>query len=37
MPDADFTRWTPPTAIAATIGWLVSPENETVTGALIPV
>jgi NAD(P)-dependent dehydrogenase (short-subunit alcohol dehydrogenase family) len=37
MPDADHTRWTPPAAIARTIAWLVSPENDSVTGALVPV
>ena len=37
MPRADFSRWTPPAAIAETIAWLVSPGNTTVTGALIPV
>jgi NAD(P)-dependent dehydrogenase (short-subunit alcohol dehydrogenase family) len=37
MPGADFSRWTPPEAIAATIAWLASAANTTVTGALIPV
>jgi NAD(P)-dependent dehydrogenase (short-subunit alcohol dehydrogenase family) len=37
MPQADFSRWTPPAAIARAIAWLASPENETVTGALVPV
>jgi NAD(P)-dependent dehydrogenase (short-subunit alcohol dehydrogenase family) len=37
MPQADFSRWTPPVSIAAAIAWLASPENRTVTGALIPV
>jgi NAD(P)-dependent dehydrogenase (short-subunit alcohol dehydrogenase family) len=37
MPNADFSRWTPPAAVAATIAWLVSPQNQTVTGALVPV
>ncbi|MFL5308466.1 MAG: SDR family NAD(P)-dependent oxidoreductase [Polyangia bacterium] len=37
MPGADFSRWTPPEAIAETIAWLASPTNTTVTGALIPV
>jgi hypothetical protein len=37
MPGADFSKWTPPAAIAATILWLVSPENSTVTGSLLPV
>jgi NAD(P)-dependent dehydrogenase (short-subunit alcohol dehydrogenase family) len=37
MPGADFSRWTPPADIARTIAWLASPENATVTGALLPV
>jgi NAD(P)-dependent dehydrogenase (short-subunit alcohol dehydrogenase family) len=37
MPAADFTRWTPPESIARTIAWLASPQNASVTGALIPV
>ena len=37
MPDADFSRWTPPGAIAEAIVWLASPSNTTVTGALVPV
>jgi NAD(P)-dependent dehydrogenase (short-subunit alcohol dehydrogenase family) len=37
MPDADFSLWTPPSAIGSTIAWLASPENTTVTGALLPV
>jgi NAD(P)-dependent dehydrogenase (short-subunit alcohol dehydrogenase family) len=37
MPGADFSRWTPPEAIAETITWLASPTNRTVTGALVPV
>jgi NAD(P)-dependent dehydrogenase (short-subunit alcohol dehydrogenase family) len=37
MPAADFSRWTPPAAIAEAIAWLASPANTTVTGALIPV
>jgi NAD(P)-dependent dehydrogenase (short-subunit alcohol dehydrogenase family) len=37
MPSADFSRWTPPAAIAEAIVWLASPSNATVTGALIPV
>ena len=37
MPDADYSQWTSPVAIARTIAWLVSPECDTVTGALLPV
>lgn len=37
MPDADFSLWTPPSAIADTIAWLASPGNGCVTGALVPV
>jgi NAD(P)-dependent dehydrogenase (short-subunit alcohol dehydrogenase family) len=37
MPDADFSKWTTPVSIARTIAWLASPENDTVTGALLPV
>jgi NAD(P)-dependent dehydrogenase (short-subunit alcohol dehydrogenase family) len=37
MPKADFSQWTRPSAIAGTIAWLASPENESVTGALVPV
>jgi NAD(P)-dependent dehydrogenase (short-subunit alcohol dehydrogenase family) len=37
MPQADFSLWTRPEAIAAAIVWLASPENETVTGTLVPV
>jgi NAD(P)-dependent dehydrogenase (short-subunit alcohol dehydrogenase family) len=37
MPGADFSKWTPPAAIASSILWLASPENVTVTGTLVPV
>ncbi len=37
MPGADFSRWTAPSSIAATIAWLASPENASVTGTLLPV
>jgi NAD(P)-dependent dehydrogenase (short-subunit alcohol dehydrogenase family) len=37
MPQADFTKWTQPEAIARSIAWLASPENSVVTGALLPV
>lgn len=37
MPDADFSRWVTPAALAAVILFLVSPAASDVTGALIPV
>lgn len=37
MPGADFSKWTAPATIAATIAWLASPGNASATGALIPV
>lgn len=37
MPDADFSRWVTPAALAAVILFLVSPAASAVTGALIPV
>lgn len=37
MPGADFRTWTKPAAIARSIAWLASPENDTVSGALLPV
>lgn len=37
MPDADFTQWVQPQAIAETILFLASPAASAVTGALIPV
>ncbi len=37
MPKADFSKWTSPEAIAATIAWLASAENTSVTGAEVPV
>lgn len=37
MPEADFTRWVAPEAIAGVIGFLLSDAAATVTGALIPV
>jgi NAD(P)-dependent dehydrogenase (short-subunit alcohol dehydrogenase family) len=37
MPDADFTRWVTPRAIAEVIAFLLSEQARAVTGALIPV
>jgi NAD(P)-dependent dehydrogenase (short-subunit alcohol dehydrogenase family) len=37
MPDADFTRWVAPSAIAEVIAFLLSDAATAVTGALIPV
>ena len=37
MPDADFSAWVSPRDLAAVILFLVSPEAQAVTGALIPV
>lgn len=37
MPDADFTTWVQPAAIAEVILFLASPAARAVTGALIPV
>lgn len=37
MPDADFSQWVKPEAIAAVILFLASPAAAAVTGALIPV
>lgn len=37
MPDADYTRWTSPDAIADAIAFLASPAARAVNGALLPV
>ncbi|HEY8493248.1 MAG TPA: SDR family NAD(P)-dependent oxidoreductase [Myxococcota bacterium] len=37
MPDADFTQWTRPEAIARVIAWLASDAASAVRGALVPV
>jgi len=37
MPDADFTNWVQPQAIADVIGFLASDAARAITGALIPV
>lgn len=37
MPDADFTRWVAPEALAAVIVFLLSAPAQAITGALIPV
>jgi len=37
MPDADFTRWVKPEAVASVVVFLLSEHARAVTGALIPV
>lgn len=37
MPDADFSQWVKPAAIAEVISFLASPAAAAITGALIPV
>ncbi len=36
-PDADYSKWVAPEAIAAVIRWLLGPEARIVSGAAIPV
>jgi len=37
MPEADFSRWTSPEAIARVILFLLSADSAPITGAVIPV
>ena len=37
MPGADASRWTPPSAIASVVVFLLSPDSAAVTGAVVPV
>jgi NAD(P)-dependent dehydrogenase (short-subunit alcohol dehydrogenase family) len=37
MPDADYSKWVSPEALAAIIVFLISAESQAITGALIPV
>lgn len=37
MPNADFSRWVQPAAVAALIAWLVSDAGKDVNGAAIPI
>ena len=37
MPQADFSLWTPPAAIAGVVHWLASDAAASVRGALVPV
>jgi len=37
MPDADFSKWVPPTAIAQLMVWLASDAGKEVNGAAIPI
>jgi NAD(P)-dependent dehydrogenase (short-subunit alcohol dehydrogenase family) len=37
MPKADHSAWPKPGEIAATIGFLASPDNKVTTGAIVPV
>src|SRR5204863_6999282 len=37
MPEADFTSWVAPSAVADVIAFLASPDNRVTRGAVIPV
>jgi NAD(P)-dependent dehydrogenase (short-subunit alcohol dehydrogenase family) len=37
MPNADFSRWVAPEALADAIAFLLSDEARAITGALMPV
>ena len=37
MPDADFSKWVTPTALASVILFLASDQSQAITGALLPV
>jgi hypothetical protein len=37
MPDADFSKWVPPTAIAQLMVWLAGEAGKEVNGAAIPI
>jgi NAD(P)-dependent dehydrogenase (short-subunit alcohol dehydrogenase family) len=37
MPKADRSRWTPPSAVADVVAWLLSSASAPVTGAIVPV
>ena len=37
MPEADFTSWVAPSAVAEVIAFLASPDNRVTRGAIIPV
>ena len=37
MPDADFSGWVAPKAVAEIIAFLASPDNQVTRGAVIPV
>jgi hypothetical protein len=37
MPDADYSNWVAPAAVAEVIAFLASPDNRVTRGAIIPV
>jgi len=37
MPDADYSKWVPPTEVARVIAFLASDESNPVSGAAVPV